>query len=271
MANSRTTILLGALLIATCGCKSVRSVRVESKHPLALTADEAATAGQEGLALWAEQPRDLARVADAARLLERAARTLREDYEMQCEAAQALAFVAENGTNANTRRDAAKSGVVLARRARELNPEDVAGHYWYAINVGLLANADRLYGLKAVDEMEPALRRAIELDERYDFAGPLRVLGILYLRTPGPPTSIGSSRKGLRLLQRAVELFPDYPENYLYLAEALRDTGRGDEAKQAAQKVLDAAPWPDRQFESSQWKAEAEKFLKTLVAPESSR
>jgi tetratricopeptide (TPR) repeat protein len=64
------------------------------------------------------------------------------------------------------------------------------------------------------------------------------VLGILHLRTPLPPASIGSSRKGLKLLQHATELFPDYPENYLYLAEALRDNGKMDEAKTALRKVL---------------------------------
>jgi len=58
----------------------------------------------------------------------------------------------------------------------------------------------------------------------------------------------------LRLLQHAVELFPDYPENYFILTEALHDIGRTDEAKEALRKVLEAKPWPDRQFESHQWK-----------------
>ena len=247
-----------------CGCKSIRGVRVEPKQPLALTAEEAERLQKDGIALWTEQPRDVARVTDAAHRLEQAARTLRDDYDAQWEAAQALAFVAENAANANTRRDAAKSGIVLARHATELKPAGVEGHYWYAINVGLLADVDRAYGLDAVGEMETALKRAIELDERYDFAGPLRVLGILHLRTPAPPVSIGSPRKGLRLLQRAVELFPDYPENYLYLAEALRDNDRADEARVAIRKVLDANPWPDRQFESSQWRASTQKLLQTL-------
>ena len=92
------------------------------------------------------------------------------------------------------------------------------------------------------------------------------MLGILHLRTPAPPASIGSPRKGLRLLQRATELFPDYPEDYLYLAEALRDNDRADEARQALTKVLDANPWPDRQFESTKWKVDAQKLLQTLSA-----
>jgi tetratricopeptide (TPR) repeat protein len=266
MANSRTTILFVVLLTAASGCKSVRSMRVEPSRPLALTAKEAALVRKEGLALWTQQPRELTRVTDAARRLEQAARVLRDDYDAQCEAAQALAFVSENATEPNIRRDTAKSGIVLARHARELKTDGVEGHYWYAINVGLLADVDRAYGLDAVGEMETALKRAIELDERYDSAGPLRVLGILHLRTPGPPMSIGSPRKGLKLLQRAVESFPDYPENHLYLAEALRDNGRADEARAAIRKVLDAQPWPDRQFESGQWKAAAQKLLLALPA-----
>jgi tetratricopeptide (TPR) repeat protein len=264
MGNSRATFLSGALLVAACGCKSIRGVRVESKQPLALTSAEAENARQDGLALWVRQPRDLSHVTSAARMLEQAARTLREDYDAQWQAAQALAFVAENAVNAKTRREAAERGIVLARRARELKPAGVEGHYWYAINVGLLADVDRAYGLNAVGEMETALKQAIELDEHYDFAGPLRVLGILHLRTPAPPVSIGSSRKGLRLLQRTVELFPDYPENYLYLAEALRDNSRAEEAREAIHKVLNASSWPGRQFESSQWKASAQKLLQTL-------
>jgi tetratricopeptide (TPR) repeat protein len=251
-------------MLAACGCKSIRGVRVESKQPLVLTAAEAGNARKDGLALWTQQPRDLTRVTDAAHRLEQAARALRDDYDAQCEAAQALAFVSENATGADVRRDAAKNGIVLSRYARELKPDGVEGHYWYAINVGLLADVDRSYGLTAVGEMETALKRAIEINERYDYAGPLRVLGILHLRTPAPPVSIGSPRKGLKLLQRAVELFPDYPENYLYLAEALRDNGRVGEAREALRKVLDAKQWPDWQFESSQWKASAQKLLQTF-------
>lgn len=267
----RSCLWLLAVLLTLSGCKSIRGVRVEPKQPLALTAEEAERLQKDGIALWAQQPRDLARVMEAAHRLEQAARTLRDDYDAQWEAAQALAFVAENDTRADVRREAAKTGIVFSRRARELKLDGVEGHYWYAINVGLLADVDRAYGLDAVGEMETALKRAIELDERYDFAGPLRVLGILHLRTPAPPVSIGSPRKGLKLLQRAVELFPDYSENYLYLAEALRDNGRADEAREAIRKVLDAQPWPDRQFESSQWKAAAQKLLQTLAMPESSR
>jgi tetratricopeptide (TPR) repeat protein len=234
---------------------------------LALTPEEAAKSLEEGRALFAEQPRTLERVVRAAQLLEQSARTLRDDYDPQWQAAQALAFLAENGLHPVIRKDAAKRGIVVSRHARELKPDRVEGHYWYALNVGLLADVDRSYGLNAVTEMQMALNRAIELDERYDFGGPLCVLGLLHLRTPAPPVSIGSPRKGLRLLQRAVELFPDYPENYVYLAEALRDTGKPDEARKAINVVLQAPPLPDQQFESAKWKQDAQKLLSELPDP----
>ncbi len=260
MANRRPLLLIGLLVAATYGCSSVQNVRVASGPPLAVTPEEAQKLRVDGLALYSKQPRGLVSVTKAAELLEQAARTLRDDYDAQWQAAQALAFLAENDAGQATRTDAARRGIVLARQARTLKADGVEGHYWYAINVGLLADVDRSYGLSAVGEMEAALKRAQELDERYDLAGPARVLGILHLRTPAPPASIGSPRKALHLLQHAVELFPDYPENYLYLAEALHDNGRADEAKEALRKVLEAKPWPDRQFESQQWKTAADKL-----------
>ncbi|MGO9243837.1 MAG: TRAP transporter TatT component family protein [Verrucomicrobiia bacterium] len=267
MASRRALLLVGAWVVVVCGCRSVDNVRVRPNQPQTLTTDEAQKLREEGMALYAQQPRALASVTHAASLLEQAAQALQDDYAAQWQAAQALEFLAANETRSALRRESARNAIVFARRARELKPDGVEGYYWYALNVGWLADVDRTYGLDAVGEMQTALKRAIELDERYDFAGPLRVLGILHLRTPQPPASIGSPRKGLQLLRRAVELFPDYPENYLYLAEALRDNGRADEAKEALRNVLEAKPWPDQQFESEQWKAQALKLRAQLDKP----
>lgn len=245
------------MLCAGLGCSTIRSVRDEAGAPPRLSPPEAARARAEGRQLWEQQPRTVPRVTRAAQLLERAARTADADFAALIEAARALAFVAEYETRPAIRREAAQRGIVLSREARHRQPARVEGHYWYAVTVGLFADVERSYGLDAVGEMQTALQRAIELEATYDWAGPLRVLGILQLRTPGPPVSIGSTRKGLRLLEQAVAHFPDYPENYLYLAEALRDSGQTAAAHAAAEKVLQASPWPDRQFESQQWRAAA--------------
>ena len=253
-------------MLLLTGCESVRNVRVAPSLPAALSPVEAQKLGAEGRDLFVEQPRTLARVLEAAQLLADAAQVRRTDFDTQWAAAEAWAFVADNEPCRAERIAAAKRGITLARAARELQPDRVEGHYWYAITVGLLADSDRAYGLKAVGEMEQALRRAIELDERYDYAGPVRVLGVLQLRTPAPPVSIGSPRKALRLLQHATELFPDYPENMLYLAEAFRDNKRNTEARELLAKIIDAPPWPSRQFESAGWKTAAQVLLRCVPA-----
>ncbi len=186
--------------------------------------------------------------------------TIPLDFKGRIALAKMQAHDAEQGPAAS-RITAAKLGIAAANAARTDNPDRVEGHYWYAINVGLLADADRLYGVKAVEEMQTSLQRAIEIDEKYDEAGPLRVMGILLVRAPGPPVSSGSPRKGLRFLQRAVALAPDYPENQLYLAEALQATGKIDEARAALHKVIDAPALSGRQAESEAWRRAAQKLL----------
>src|ERR1041384_5778481 len=177
MASSRLLRVACLILAVLCACKGIRDVRVNPARPLVLTADEAQAAIVEGWKLYNLQPRSLLRVTKAAQQLEQAARSLRAAYDTQWQAVQALAFLAEHETRPAFRMEAAKHGIVLARHGRELDSNRVECHYWYAINVGLLADADRSYGLSAVAEMEAALKRASEINERYDYDGPLRALG----------------------------------------------------------------------------------------------
>ncbi len=268
LANGRGTpqrmVLLACLLpVLLVGCKSIRSIRgvpVDTTRPLTLTATEARALGEQAWEAYLEQPRTVARVEAAAQRLDRCARALPQDYQLQVRAATALAFVAANDSRPRLREQTAKRGVVLSRYAMELDPGRGAAYYWYALNVGLVADLDRAYGLDAVSEMETALRRAIELDAAYDHGGPLRLLAILHLRTPPPPVAIGSNRKALRLLQRAIAQEPEYPENYLYLAETQHAAGRFEEARETLQRVLDAAPVNGLEFESEQWRQAAQEL-----------
>jgi hypothetical protein len=88
------------------------------------------------------------------------------------------------------------------------------------MNLGQLARTKTLGALRIVDEMEREFKTAGELDEHFDYAGPDRNLGLLYLEAPSIG-SIGSRTKARHHLRRAAELAPDYPENRLNLIEAL--------------------------------------------------
>ena len=88
-------------------------------------------------------------------------------------------------------------------------------------------------------EVEREFKAATALDEKFDFAGPPRCLGLLYRDAPGWPLSIGNKKKAKEFLERAAVIAPDYPENFLNLAESHLRWHERDEA-QAAFKKLDA-------------------------------
>ena len=133
---------------------------------------------------------------------------------------------AEFATNDNQRAHIARLGIEAGRTLLVHDSNSVPGHYYLGMNLGQLARTKSLGALPIVDEMEVEFKAARGLDETFDFAGPDRNLGLLYLEAPSIG-SIGSRSKARLHLKRAVELAPEYPENRLNLIEAslrYRDT-----------------------------------------------
>jgi tetratricopeptide (TPR) repeat protein len=121
------------------------------------------------------------------------------------------------------------------------------------MDLGQLARTELLGALKLVKEMEREFKTAAGLDEKFDFAGPERNLGLLYRDAPGWPASIGSKRKARNFLERAVKLAPDYPENHLNLAESYLQWRENDSARLKL-NALDSL-WPKAQtnFTGEKW------------------
>src|SRR5204863_6138936 len=113
----------------------------------------------------------------------------------------------------------AQPAIEGCERALGTNEANAALHYYLAMNQGQLARTKGFGALKLVREMEKEFSRAAELDSHFDYAGPDRNLGSLYLDAPGWPTSIGNHSKARQHLMRAVQLAPDYPDNHLCLLE----------------------------------------------------
>ena len=137
-----------------------------------------------------------------------------------CEFARAAFDRGEFATNDTERASIAVQGIAACRTVLKRDPKCVPAHFYLGMNLGQLARTKMLGALPLVDEMEAAFKTARQLDERFDFAGPDRCLGQLYLEAPGWPTSVGSKSKARSHLQRAAIIAPDYPENRLILAEA---------------------------------------------------
>lgn len=119
----------------------------------------------------------------------------------------------------------ALEGIAVCRRALVLDPKSAPAHYYLAFNLGQLARTKLLGALNLVNDMERELLAAIELDPKFDHAGPHRSLGRLYLEAPGWPLSIGNKVKARFHLEKAVELDAAYPANSIHLLEAFHRWG----------------------------------------------
>jgi len=159
------------------------------------------------------------------------------DPESAWQFALACFDLADLATNNSRRAEIAEQGIAACRQALRHDPKLAPAHYYLAMNLGELARTKKIGAFKLIDEMEFEFKAAIALDPKLDHAGPDRSLGLLYRDAPGWPTSIGNRNNARTHLRRAVELSPDYPDNWLSLLEAYLKWGD----KSAAQAQLPAA------------------------------
>lgn len=124
-------------------------------------------------------------------------------------------------TNNAGRSALAIQGIAACRQSLACESNSAPGHYYLAIELGMLADTRRNLGaFKMVREMEREFKTAGDRDEHFDYAGPARCLGLLYRDAPGWPVSLGSRHKAREWLEQAVQLAPNYPENRLNLVES---------------------------------------------------
>src|ERR1051325_6954299 len=87
---------------------------------------------------------------------------------------------ADFATNDLERAALAEQGIAASRRAIQLQTNSAAAYYYLGLNLGQLAQTKLLGAIKLIEQMEAAWKQAIELDEKFDYAGPHRSLGLLY-------------------------------------------------------------------------------------------
>lgn len=145
--------------------------------------------------------------------------------------------LAVRDTDPSRREQFASEGVRFAEEALMLGASGVGVvHYYLAANLGL-AVRDRLdLAIQNLPRLEREMQRAVELSPDVDDGGPLRLLGMLYLKAPPWPSGIGDGDKALELLKRAVDQHPSHPLNHLFYAQALWEVeGEGRAAQVEAE------------------------------------
>jgi tetratricopeptide (TPR) repeat protein len=144
--------------------------------------------------------------------------------------ARACFDLADTMTNKAECATTAERGIEVSQQALPRATNSAPLHYYLGLNLGQLARTRGLSALKLVDQMERELLRAATLDPKFDYAGPDRSLGLLYVQAPAV-VSVGSRFRARQHLVRAVELAPEYPENHLNLVEAYLQWGERDAAR----------------------------------------
>jgi hypothetical protein len=143
----------------------------------------------------------------------------------------------------------------------------VEGHYYEAVFIGLRARQKSVpKALLLLPGMAERGRRAMEIDETYDDAGPLRLMGTLLVTAPPWPASVGDTDEGLELLWRAVEV-SDYPRNRLLLVEALIEDDELEAGCRELEPLLNGEINGRWAAAAERWSAEAEELAKGGECP----
>ena len=151
-----------------------------------------------------------------------------------------------------------EEGMAALTRA-SLAADDAEAAYVYALNLGLYVRARGMTAVGRLSELVARLRLAGQ-QPALDEGGPLRVLGLLYVKAPGWPMGPGDLEAALDLLRRGVRDFPDHPLNHLYLAYALVDAGQRTQARAELTRARDLCR-PERFGEwAARWRDEAEQL-----------
>jgi hypothetical protein len=223
-------------------------------------------------AAFSQTPRTIERVRTSAKLFAHALRHEEaRSYETLWQAARTSAWLAEFETDAVERERHAREGLTYANTALKAQADGAEALFYHGVLAGFLGDLDNDFGLDAVKEIEKDMNALIEKDRDVSNGGPWRVLGVLQLRAPGPPVSVGSLRNAKKNLETALEKSPDWPENHLYMAEAefmwAKDKEKPEFAEQARKRLHErllgesAKAPPGFEFEFAAWQDKARALL----------
>lgn len=172
--------------------------------------------------------------------------------------------LAEREANQDKREKLAAEGVDFAEAAlAQGGGNDGAVHYYLSTNLGLAVREHITLAMENLGRLEQEMKQAVALSPDIDDGGPLRVLGMLYLKAPAWPNGIGDRDKALELLEKAVKEHPRHPLNHLFYAQALWEEGEEATLVQVkaefalGKKLLAEGNWG---YRKEPWKKEFDEF-----------
>ena len=174
------------------------------------------------------------------------------------EKAKNLYILAENAGDKQKKALLAKDGISFAEECIMKQPENAACYYYRAMNTGVYYSAHIKGYQDGIKSMIKDCKKVITLDEKFDHAGAYRTLGKIYTDMPEIIITKKSVAKDTELavkyLKTAVQLDPSYPENRIYLAYALFEAGKKDEALAELANAAGLVPMWTNHHDYAYWK-----------------
>ena len=220
---------------------------------------------REGDALWEERV-EAGKAEAAISSYKKVLEVELESYEAFWKIARACFYLGdllpETGEMRDQHREMGEEGMTYARRALELNPEGVEGHYYYVLSIAQYSIGISI--IKALtmglgSDYEEHIGKALEINKNYDSAGPLRAMGRYWYRLPWIKRDV---KKSIRYLKEAVVSAPANVRGHLYLAESYLKAGEKEPAKAHLQKALEIVPDLNKEVDAKRWKERAGMLLK---------
>ncbi|MBW2730898.1 MAG: hypothetical protein JRH20_00810 [Deltaproteobacteria bacterium] len=199
------------------------------------------------------KPESIARLDRSRAALDQALSKHPEPFAVHWRIARLCALMGRHIQNKKQRVEVLKEGIAHAQQAEQLAPERVEPPYFHALNVARQAEVER--SLKLIKKAAVLAERARSLDPAFDQAGPLTLLGKIYLMAPAWPVSVGDLEKAISLLEQAVRLAPR-PITHLFLGQAYATDEQFEKARVQLKKAL-KGPLEQR------WRREAKKALES--------
>ena len=247
MTSTRKTIV-GILILAALAALPARA-----QAPGGLT--------QQSDDLYAERG-DLAKAKAALAKLEEALTAKEDAYGIYWRMARVEYWIGDHTADNDAKKQIFQKGIDHAKKANELGPNKVEGHFWLGVNYGVYGEAKGvLKSLFLVKPIKEEMRRVLEIDPAYDRGGADRILGRVYHEVPG--LFGGDEKKSLEHLLKAVEYGPRVGLNLLYLADTYIDLKRIDDARKTLETILTMEPMPDLIPETAEERDQARAKLET--------
>jgi tetratricopeptide (TPR) repeat protein len=227
----------------------------------AVRAQETKTLIQQSDDLYADRG-DLAKAKLALTKLQEAQAGGEDAYGVYWRMARAAYWIGDHATDKAEKKTIFQQGIDHAKKAIELGPDKVEGHFWLGVCYGVYGEVRGvLKSLFLVKPIKEEMRRVLEIDPAYDKGGADRILGRVYHEVPG--IAGGSEKKSLEHLLKAVEYGPRVGLNLLYLADTYISLKQINKARETLEYILTMEPEPDLIPETAEEREQARQKLES--------